>query len=56
MPSKPDQSIIETAFQDPAELAAQAAAARAAAAAPKDEDKTEDLRPLRVSRGSRPPD
>jgi hypothetical protein len=53
MPTKPDQAVIDTTFLDPAELAAQAAAARATASAPKDEDKTEDMRPLRVSRGSR---
>jgi hypothetical protein len=54
MPTKPDQAIIDTVFHDPAELAAQAAAARSAASAPKDEDKTEDMRPLRLGRGSKP--
>jgi hypothetical protein len=50
-PTKPDQAVIDTAFQDPAELAAIAAAVRAASA-PKAEDKTEELRPLR---GANPP-
>jgi hypothetical protein len=50
MPKKPDQTVIETAFQDPEELAAMAEAARSAASAPKDEDKTEDMRPLRKTK------
>lgn len=52
MTEKPTQADIETVFHDPAEIAARAAAARAAAKAAKDEDKTEDLRPLRVTNPS----
>ncbi len=50
MPTEPDPAVIDTTFLDPAELAAQAAAARSAASAPKDEDKTEDMRPLRATK------
>ena len=51
MPSNPDQAVIDTTFQDPADLAAMAAAVRAVEKAAV-EDKTEELRPLRVDRGS----